>query len=40
MDGDVLFVLFKCVVIVSEDLIFVDYGGVDWDVLEKVWEKN
>lgn len=27
-------------VIASEDAGFVDHGGVDWDALEKAWDKN
>jgi len=27
-------------VIASEDAGFADHGGVDWDALEKAWEKN
>ena len=27
-------------VIASEDAAFVDHGGVEWDAIEKAWEKN
>ncbi len=27
-------------VIASEDAAFVDHGGVDWDAMEKAWERN
>ncbi|QPF76462.1 monofunctional biosynthetic peptidoglycan transglycosylase [Roseateles sp. DAIF2] len=27
-------------VIASEDAAFADHGGVDWDAIEKAWEKN
>ena len=30
----------KRAVIASEDATFTDHGGVDWDALEKAWEKN
>ncbi len=30
----------KRAVIASEDSTFVDHGGVDWDALEKAWDKN
>jgi len=30
----------KRAVIASEDAGFVDHSGVDWDALEKAWEKN
>ena len=30
----------KRAVIASEDAGFVDHGGVDWDALEKAWERN
>ena len=30
----------KRAVIASEDAGFVEHGGVDWDALEKAWERN
>lgn len=30
----------KRAVIASEDANFVDHGGVEWDALEKAWQKN
>jgi monofunctional glycosyltransferase len=30
----------KRAVIASEDSAFVDHGGVDWDAIEKAWERN
>jgi monofunctional glycosyltransferase len=30
----------KRAVIASEDAAFVDHAGIDWDALEKAWEKN
>ncbi|WP_077033237.1 monofunctional biosynthetic peptidoglycan transglycosylase [Pelomonas sp. KK5] len=30
----------KRAVIASEDSTFADHGGVDWDAMEKAWEKN
>jgi monofunctional biosynthetic peptidoglycan transglycosylase len=30
----------KRAVIASEDSTFVDHGGVDWDSMEKAWERN
>ena len=30
----------KRAVIASEDSTFVDHGGVDWDALEKAWDRN
>ncbi len=30
----------KRAVIASEDSSFVDHGGVDWDSIEKAWERN
>jgi monofunctional glycosyltransferase len=30
----------KRAVIASEDAAFTEHGGVDWDALEKAWEKN
>jgi monofunctional biosynthetic peptidoglycan transglycosylase len=30
----------KRAVIASEDAGFTDHGGVDWDAIEKAWEKN
>jgi len=30
----------KRAVIASEDAAFVDHGGVDWDAMEKAWERN
>lgn len=30
----------KRAVIASEDAGFIDHGGVDWDAIEKAWERN
>lgn len=30
----------KRAVIASEDASFVDHGGVDWDAIEKAWDRN
>ena len=30
----------KRAVIASEDAAFVEHGGVDWDAMEKAWERN
>jgi monofunctional biosynthetic peptidoglycan transglycosylase len=30
----------KRAVIASEDAAFVDHGGIDWEALEKAWERN
>jgi len=40
VDDDALSSSLKRAVIASEDSTFVDHGGVDWDALEKAWEKN
>ncbi|MDC8784210.1 transglycosylase domain-containing protein [Roseateles koreensis] len=40
VDGDGLSRQLKRAVIASEDASFVDHSGVDWDALEKAWEKN
>ena len=40
VDGDRISVNLKRAVIASEDAGFADHDGVDWDALEKAWEKN
>lgn len=40
VDGPALSTNLKRAVIASEDAGFVDHGGVDWDALEKAWERN
>ncbi|MBB4845291.1 monofunctional biosynthetic peptidoglycan transglycosylase [Paucibacter oligotrophus] len=40
VDGDGLSNQLKRAVIASEDAAFVEHSGVDWDALEKAWEKN
>jgi len=40
VDGEAMSRQLKRAVIASEDAGFVEHGGVDWDALEKAWEKN
>ena len=40
VDADKLSVNLRRAVIASEDAGFVDHGGVDWDAIEKAWQKN
>jgi monofunctional biosynthetic peptidoglycan transglycosylase len=40
VDGDRLSVNLKRAVIASEDAGFAEHDGVDWDALEKAWERN
>jgi monofunctional biosynthetic peptidoglycan transglycosylase len=40
VDGPALSTHLKRAVIASEDAGFADHGGVDWDALEKAWERN
>ena len=40
VDGAQISAQLKRAVIASEDAGFVDHGGVDWDALEKAWDKN
>jgi monofunctional biosynthetic peptidoglycan transglycosylase len=40
VDGPAISPLLKRAVIASEDAGFTDHGGVDWDALEKAWERN
>jgi monofunctional biosynthetic peptidoglycan transglycosylase len=40
VDGERISVNLKRAVIASEDAGFVGHDGVDWDALEKAWEKN
>ena len=40
VDGDRISHHLKRAVIASEDAGFTEHGGVDWDALEKAWEKN
>lgn len=39
-DADKISHQLKRAVIASEDAGFTDHGGVEWDALEKAWEKN
>ncbi len=39
-DDAALSVNIKRAVIASEDAGFTDHGGVDWDAIEKAWERN
>ena len=38
--GDAISNNLRRAVIASEDAAFVDHGGVEWDSIEKAWEKN
>lgn len=40
MDDDQISNHLKRAVIASEDAAFTEHGGVDWDALERAWEKN
>lgn len=40
VDGKELPAALKRAVIASEDTGFAEHGGVDWDALEKAWERN
>lgn len=40
VDGDRISANLKRAVIASEDAGFVEHDGVDWDALEKAWDKN
>lgn len=40
VDNDRISNHLKRAVIASEDAAFTEHGGVDWDALEKAWEKN
>ena len=40
MDGEQISVNLKRAVIASEDAGFNEHGGVDWDAMEKAWERN
>ncbi len=40
VDGDRISANLKRAVIASEDAGFVEHDGVEWDALEKAWEKN
>jgi len=40
VDYDAISVDLKRAVIASEDASFVDHAGVDWEAIEKAWEKN
>jgi monofunctional biosynthetic peptidoglycan transglycosylase len=40
VDNDRISNNLKRAVIASEDAAFTEHGGVDWDALEKAWEKN
>jgi monofunctional glycosyltransferase len=39
-DDEQIAATLKRAVIASEDSEFVDHGGVDWDALERAWERN
>ncbi len=40
VDGDALSAHLKRAVIASEDAGFVEHSGVEWDAIERAWEKN
>ena len=40
VDGDRISPNLKRAVIASEDAGFADHGGIDWDAIEKAWERN
>jgi len=40
VDGDALSPQLKRAVIASEDASFAEHSGVDWEALEKAWERN
>ena len=40
VDGPALSNQLRRAVIASEDAAFAEHGGVDWDALEKAWERN
>jgi len=40
VDGSAISPQLKRAVIASEDAGFTDHGGVDWDAMEKAWERN
>ena len=40
VDGDRISAQLKRAVIASEDATFTDHAGVDWDAIEKAWERN
>ncbi len=40
VDADHISAQLKRAVIASEDAGFIDHGGIEWDALEKAWEKN
>ena len=40
VDADRIAPQLKRAVIASEDAGFVDHGGIEWDAIEKAWEKN
>ncbi len=40
VDDDLIHKNLKRAVIASEDAGFTEHGGVDWDALEKAWDKN
>lgn len=40
VDDDRLSAQLKRAVIASEDATFTDHAGVDWDAIEKAWERN
>lgn len=40
VDNDLISANLKRAVIASEDANFFDHSGVEWDALEKAWEKN
>ncbi|SEK60169.1 monofunctional biosynthetic peptidoglycan transglycosylase [Roseateles sp. YR242] len=40
VDGDQISINLKRAVIASEDAGFNEHGGVDWEAMEKAWERN
>ena len=40
VDGDALSMHLKRAVIASEDAGFVEHSGVEWDAIERAWDKN
>ncbi len=40
VDGSAISAQLKRAVVASEDAGFVDHGGVEWDAIEKAWERN
>lgn len=40
VDGSRIAEPLKRAVVASEDAAFIDHGGIDWDAMEKAWERN